>query len=245
MPANRIKLDPALERRYARQEQRRKSRQIVCKILIVSEGTKTEPNYFKNFDSREMGKYIVNVEVKGEADNTINVVNTAIELSKKEEYDSVWAVFDKDSFSDDRFNAAIIKAEKNGIGCAWSNEAFELWFLYHFVNRVTPMSRKEYADAISDAVNKSSNYKEKKKFKYDKPDKNLYKIMTTCGSVDNAILYAEAQSKKYTDKRYSTHNPCTMVYKLVRLLIGQDAGFNKYMIQKLEGDLTTPLPYTT
>ncbi len=54
MPANRIKLDPALERRYARQEQRRKSRQMVCKILIVSEGTKTEPNYFKNFDSREM-----------------------------------------------------------------------------------------------------------------------------------------------------------------------------------------------
>ena len=41
MPANRIKLDPALERRYARKEQRRKSRQIVCKILIVSEVTKT------------------------------------------------------------------------------------------------------------------------------------------------------------------------------------------------------------
>ena len=243
MPANRIKLDPAIERRYARQEQRRKSRQMLCKILIVSEGTETEPNYFWKFNSKENGR-LIEVKVHGAADNTINVVKEAIKRSKENKYDSVWAVFDKDSFPDKDFNDAIIMAEKNGIGCAWSNEAFKLWFLYHFVNRVTAMSRTEYKKAISDAVNKSPNYKEKKKFKYDKPDKNLYNIMTTYGSMDNAIKYAEAQSKKYTDKRYSTHNPCTMVYKLVRLLIGQDSGFNKYMIQKLEGNLTTPLPYT-
>ena len=34
-------------------------------------------------------------------------------------------VFDKDSFSPDQFNGAIIKARQNNINCAWSNEAFE------------------------------------------------------------------------------------------------------------------------
>lgn len=234
MPANRIKLDPALERRYARQEQRRKSRQMVCKILIVSEGTKTEPNYFKSFRTFNRGTIVYDIEVKGEADNTINVIDKAIELRDKGEYDSVWAVFDKDSFPDKNFNAAIIKAEQNGIGCAWSNEAFELWYLYHFVNRVTAMSRKEYEQAISDAVNKSPIYKSKKAYKYQKKDPNNYQIMTTYGSMEDAIKYAEAQSLKYTDNRFATHNPCTMVYKLVRLLIGQDEEFNEYVKQKVE-----------
>lgn len=234
MPANRIKLDPALERRYARKEQRRKSRQMVCKILIVSEGTKTEPNYFKSFRTFNRGTIVYDIEVKGEADNTINVVDKAIELRDQGEYDSVWAVFDKDSFPDKNFNAAIIKAEQNGICCAWSNEAFELWYLYHFVNRVTAMSRKEYEQAISDAVNKSPNYKSKKAYKYQKKDPNNYQIMTTYGSMEDAIKYAEAQSLKYTDNRFATHNPCTMVYKLVRLLIGQDEEFNEYVKQKVE-----------
>ena len=234
MPANRIKLDPALERRYARKEQRRKSRQIVCKILIVSEGTKTEPNYFKSFRTFNRGTIVYDIEVKGEADNTINVVDKAIEFRDNGEYDSVWAVFDKDSFPDKNFNAAIIKAEQNGICCAWSNEAFELWYLYHFVNRVTAMSRKEYEQAISDAVNKSPIYKSKKAYKYQKKDPNNYQIMTTYGSMEDAIKYAEAQSLKYTDNRFATHNPCTMVYKLVRLLIGQDEEFNEYVKQKVE-----------
>ena len=79
MPANRIKLEPALERRYARKEQRRKLRQIVCKILIVSEGTKTEPNYFKAFRTFNRGTIVYDIEIKGEGDNTINVVDKAIE----------------------------------------------------------------------------------------------------------------------------------------------------------------------
>lgn len=234
MPANRIKLEPALERRYAKQAQRRKTRQIVCKILIVSEGTKTEPNYFNAFKSLNRGTVVYDIEVKGEATNTIQVVNKAIELRDKGDYDSVWAVFDKDSFDDDKFNAAIIKAEKNGIGCAWSNEAFELWYLYHFQNRVTAMSRKEYEKAISDAVNDSPNYKQKKEYKYEKKNPDNYRIMTTYGSMENAIKYAEAQSKTYTDNRYATHNPCTMVYKLVRLLIGQDEVFNAEIKRKVE-----------
>ena len=41
------------------------------------------------------------------------------------------------------------KAENNNINVAWSNEAFELWYLYHFHNRTTQMSRNDYKKAIS------------------------------------------------------------------------------------------------
>ena len=235
MPANRIKLEPALERRYARQAQRRKTRTIVCKILIVCEGTKTEPNYFEAFKRLNHGTTVYDIEVKGLGANTTSVVDKAIDLKSKGNYDRVWAVFDKDSFSDDKFNGAIIKAEKNGICCAWSNEAFELWYLYHFVNRTTGMHREEYKKAISEAVNKSPNFKAKKNYVYAKNDERNFEIMTRYGSMDNAIKFAEAQSKKYTNKRYATHNPCTMVFKLLRQLIGQDAELNEEIKNKIEG----------
>lgn len=234
MPANRIKLEPALVRRYARQAQKRKRRQIVCKILIVCEGTKTEPNYFNAFLSYNRGTVVYDIDVKGLGDNTLNVVDNAIELKNKGEYDRVWAVFDKDSFSNDKFNSAIIKAESNNVCCAWSNEAFELWYLYHFVNRTTGMNREEYKVAISNAVNNSPKYKLKKMYVYDKGAKDNYRIMTTYGSMDDAIKYAEAGSKIYTDKRYATHNPCTMVFKLVRQLIGKDEELNEELKKKVE-----------
>jgi len=234
MPANRIKLEPALVRRYARQAQKRKSRQIVCKILIVTEGTKTEPNYFKAFRTFNRGTVIYDIEVKGEGDNTINVVDKAIELKGKGDYDSVWAVFDRDSFPANKFNDAILKAESNSVGCAWSNEAFELWYLYHFQNRVTAMNRSEYKKAITDAVNKSPKYKIKKPYQYEKNCPDNYQIMTTYGSMDNAIQFAESTSKTFTDKRYAMHNPCTKVFKLVRLLIGQDSEFNEYLRKKID-----------
>lgn len=233
MPANRIKLEPALERRYARQAQRRKKRPIVCKILIVCEETKTEPNYFKAFKTFNKGTNVYDIEVKGLGINTINVVDKAIELSKKGDYDKVWAVFDKDSFSDNKFNGAIIKAQDHGIGCAWSNEAFELWYLYHFVNRVTGMSRTEYKNAISNAVNRSPKYKLKTKYEYAKNAENNYQIMTKYGSMENAMRFAEIKSKEYTDLRYATHNPCTMVFKLVKQLIGKDEVLNEELTKKM------------
>ena len=234
MPANRIKLEPALERRYARKAQRRKSRQIVCKILIVCEGTKTEPNYFEAFKTFNGGTIVYDIDVRGLGQNTTDVVDKAIELKSKGDYDRVWAVFDKDSFSANKFNGAIIKAQNNGIGCAWSNKAFELWYLYHFMNRVTAMSRTEYKRAISEAVNNSPQYKNRKVYEYAKNDKDNYRIMTTYGSMENAIRFAEAKSCDYTDQRYATHNPCTMVFKLVRQLIGKDEELNNELTNKIE-----------
>ena len=97
------------------------------------------------------------------------------------------------------------------------------------------MSRSEYQKAISKAVNSSPKYKLRNAYQYAKNDIDNYRIMTQYGSMDKAILYAEAMSNQYTDQRYATHNPCTMVFRLVRQLIGKDNELNEELKRKIEG----------
>jgi hypothetical protein len=99
-------------------------------ILIVCEGTKTEPNYF-------LGFRLTNVDVIGVGGDPLTVVNTAIDKRKERRkegkiYDQIWCVFDRDSFPANRFNDALQKARISELHVAYSNEAFELWYILHF-----------------------------------------------------------------------------------------------------------------
>lgn len=98
-------------------------------FLIVCEGRNTEPSYFNNF---KLSSAII--KSIGEGYNTLSLVKRAITLSEKKNYDQVWCVFDKDDFTDENFNNAILLASKNNIGIAYSNQAFEYWILLHFNN---------------------------------------------------------------------------------------------------------------
>ena len=239
MAAKRIRIDNASSK-FRRQSQKREQKVIRCSVLIVCEGTKTEPNYFEAFAEKQQGVIVYDIEVKGLGRGTKDVVKKAIDLKNKNNYDRVWAVFDKDEFPAKDFNEAIAMGQKNGIEVAWSNEAFELWYLYHFQNVTTGVSRKDYEEKISTAVNASPKYKSKKKYIYakkDPKDPNNYKIMTTYGSMDSAIRYAEAKHLEYaSDTRYADHNPCTTVYRLVKQLLGKDEELNAELIAKIEED---------
>lgn len=103
------------------------TRALKERFLVVCEGEKTEPNYFKRF--RVPGRI---VDVYGAARNTVSLVRETLRLRDLEKYDQVWCVFDKDSFPSQNFNAAITLARAHNIGVAYSNEAFELWYLLHF-----------------------------------------------------------------------------------------------------------------
>ena len=89
-------------------------------ILIYCEGKNTEPSYFLQFE-------LVTAEIKslGEGKNTKTLVQKAITLSKKRDYDQVWCVFDMDEHGVQNFNDAVRIAEQNNIGVAYSNQAFE------------------------------------------------------------------------------------------------------------------------
>ena len=120
------------DHRTANLSRRQGVREVKQSFLIVCEGEKTEPDYFKAFRMTA-----ATVKAVGEAMNTMTLVNKAISIreadkAKKRFYDQCWVVFDKDDFPAKDFNQAIKYAEKNGFQVAYSNQAFEYWFLLHF-----------------------------------------------------------------------------------------------------------------
>ena len=124
-------------------------REIKQSFLIVCEGEKTEPDYFKAFRMTA-----ATVKAVGQAMNTMTLVNKAISIReadrlKKREYDQCWVVFDKDDFPASDFNQAIQLAEKNGFRVAYSNQAFEYWFLLHYNLYTGPIHRNQYKDMLT------------------------------------------------------------------------------------------------
>ena len=62
--ARTIKIDNALKKRFAKQTNKRVPRELISYFLIVCEGEKTEPNYFKSFP-KKVGKIIYDIEFEG------------------------------------------------------------------------------------------------------------------------------------------------------------------------------------
>ena len=110
-----LKIDNALKKQFAsNSNKKKKSKELVTYFLIVCEGEKTEPNYFKSFP-KKVGKYVFDIEFDGGGISTLKVVEKAIELRDKsaQKYDRVWAVFDRDSFKENSFNSAIIEVNSS------------------------------------------------------------------------------------------------------------------------------------
>lgn len=122
-------------------KRRKNFREIRKNFLIVCEGEKTEPNYFEKF---RVPKKIF--DVVGIGANTASLVEKAIDLRGKSivSYDEVWCVFDRDSFPAQNFNNALSLAKNNNINVAYSNEAFEIWYLLHFHYHDAATSRAQY-----------------------------------------------------------------------------------------------------
>ena len=191
-------------------------------------------NYFKSFP-KKIGKYVFDVLFDGGSISTLGVVEKAIELRDKstQKYDRVWAVFDRDSFKANAFNSTILKAKANNIECAWSNEAFELWYLLHFQFRNTGMQRDEYKKAIEKAVNDKLKNK-KKTFKYEKNDQNMFSTLSKVGNQEQAIQWAKDLDMMFEGEEFSEYNPCTKVYKLVLELLGKSDELNAELVEKLK-----------
>lgn len=226
--ANRIKIDNAILKRRARAEKKRKT-EFKSKrkfYLIVCEGEKTEPNYFDSLKkSLPRGVLeLTNIDIDGTGKNTLSIIDEAKKLKKKyeEKYhrkiDNVWAVFDKDSFPARNFNNAINKGKNSRpkINCAWTNEAFELWYLLHFNYYNTGIPRKQYQKLLEREINKAADTSD---YKYEKNSEEMFSILNKYGSQEAAISNAEKLESLYLDRSYSDHNPCTKVHKLINELI--------------------------
>lgn len=178
------------------------------RILIVCEGEKSEPNYFDKFPIKR-GK--LDLQIKGTGYNCVSLVEETISLAEKAildkyPYNQVWCVFDKDEFSDDQFNRACTLAENNKIRVAYSNQAFELWYLLHFSYCDTRLSRAQYVEKLNKLL----------KHRYQKNSNTMYEELKDLQK--DARRNAQKLLSTYKIVNPAKNDPSTKVYKLVDAL---------------------------
>ncbi|MCD6185456.1 MAG: RloB domain-containing protein [Deltaproteobacteria bacterium] len=177
-------------------------------FLIVCEGEKTEPKYFEGF---RLSKDIYDLE--GLGTNTVSLVEQAIKLKNRKDksYDQVWCVFDRDSFPQQNYNNAFTLAERNNIKIAYSNEAFEIWYLLHFHYHDAATSRGSYKKMLTERLG----------FRYEKNDPKMYDHLIS--KQTTAIKNSMKLFDSYANHLPANENPSTTVHELVQEL-------NKYIV---------------
>lgn len=199
-----------------------RERFVKVTFLIVTEGTKTEPNYL-NALKKELeatNRFNIEISIEGKGKATKALVNKIVRQIENcnQEYDRVWAVFDKDEFDD--FDEAIRLAESKSINCAWSNECFELWLLLHFKDVSAPTGRKELFEELELAIRNALHKNNPEPFfDLSKGNDKIYELVTSLGSEADAIKRAAAlKSKHKTTPKPSSQNPCTHMDSLINEL---------------------------
>lgn len=174
-------------------------------FLIVCEGKKTETYYFKAFP--QSARLAITVIHSGTKTNPSNVVNRAIKLKTRDDYDVVWCVFDYDNDSrKEDFTRAINHAKQHDIHVAYSNPTFELWYVLHFAYRDTAASSDALARQLTDNLGHT----------YEKNDPYMYTKLAE--KQPTAIEYATRLHQSYSPHDPATDNPCTTVHLLVGTL---------------------------
>ena len=130
----------------------------------------------------------------------------AKDLSKQEDYDQVWCVFDRNDFPKEDFNNAIKNAREKGIQIAYSNEAFELWYLLHFEFLSAGIPRSDYIKKLKLLLG----------HKYQKNSETIYEELFDKQST--AIKNATNLLKQYNPPNPVDDNPSTTVHLLVQEL---------------------------
>lgn len=223
--ARKIKVPNEILKRHAREEKKRKTNVRAKRqyYLIVCEGEATEPNYFEGL-KQDLPKGVLTayqIDVEGTGRNTQSLVDEALRLKAVYEkntiqkVDRLWVVFDKDSFTPQDFNAAIQRCQSSNIECAWSNEAFEIWYLLHFQYYEHAMSRRDFKGLLENYLKPFMG----NEFRYEKNSREMYALLKEHGSLTDAIRNAKRLAERVDGRQdYANHNPCTMVYKLIEEL---------------------------
>lgn len=191
------------------------------RLLIVTEGTKTETNYFNSIKERIQERFKENIivdkidlEVKGIGRGTMGVVEQALKSRNRHTYSQVWVLIDKDNFTD--FDQAIKKAEDEGLNVGWSNQSFELWYLLHFQEVSGRMENETIINRLSIHLRQHGITRNQ----YSKSDPLSYDDLKA--TINDAIARSKRimeMHQNYGNKTPSVMNPATTVYKLIEDLL--------------------------
>lgn len=216
--------DNAPKERQKKQLERKQGRRASYdRILIVSEGGKTEPNYLREI-RRTYRLHTANVEVRHSELGTapIQVVQYAQELFEKgnrhkaiqpRAFEQIYAVFDRDDHGS--YYDALALAE--GLNGKLRNDArqsvtfraiasvpsFELWLLLHFEDIQAPLHRVEVIRRLKQHIPG-----------YEKGSENAFAI--TGKHLAIATLRADRLAQRFS--AHTDPEPFTAIVELVKLL---------------------------
>lgn len=182
-------------------------RSIRQRFLIVCGGEKTEPNYFRAFQTPTIVLTIV-PDSKDPAELVQSTWKRYLqELREGEQFDQVWCVFDCDEFPEYNINAALVLASKHHIRIAYSNECFELWYLLHYHYQDTAMCRRTIIARLEELL----------RHPYKKNTSSMYSKLES--RVIDAIGHAKRLLSEYDPPDPARNNPSTTVHLLVEQLL--------------------------
>jgi len=193
-------------------------RAVYDKVLIVCEGKKTEPNYFKGLrDCYRLNS--ANIDIthdRGSAPK--NVLKKAEQRYREEKdkgipFDRVYCVFDKDTHTSyqDTLQTIEQKRTKNTFFAITSVPSFEFWLLLHFEYTASPVlgitGRKSAGDQV---LAKLKQYIPD----YQKAEKGHFIALK------DQLPFAIANARRVcqTAEKNETDNPSTQVHVLVEYL---------------------------
>lgn len=212
---------------FKKRRQQRKQRKHEFKnpkansFLIVTEGERTEPLYFKGIQKQIKDKIggtvdvieVPTIEIFGAGSATGKLIEITERLVKEAKiiYQNIWVVFDKDDFED--FDEAIKSGENMGYKIAWSNQSFEYWLYMHFCYSDSALHRDEWNKKL-DEIFAQYNLGEGS---YRKNYEDIYNIVDSFDGVNTAIRNAKRRMDSFDNNKDlpSKYDPGTKVHELV------------------------------
>jgi hypothetical protein len=188
------------------------------RILIVCEGMKTEPHYFRGLcQDLRLNPANVIIEDKKSGLDPKSLVTFAIETFRKDkDFDHVFCVFDKDKHI--YYTAALdkIRATRLTGGATLhpitSVPCFEIWLLLHFTYTTRPFSAAgddSNCELVIDGLGRRGRIQG-----YEKGSKDIFMVLRD--KLETAIRNAEKLEEFHKTSR--TDNPSTKVHHLVQYL---------------------------
>ena len=179
------------------------------KFLIVTEGRKTEPQYFSIL--KLVSNNVLRIQpsrTKPDPSHLIEIMNKFIKTEDCKNNDEAWIVLDKDQSTDEQLNLLYTWAsKKSNRYIAITNPQCEYWLLLHFEEG---LKIKNISDCLMRLNQHVPNY-----------DKGIEKDKITLNHIKSAIHSAKKRdtpaSQKCPDELWKT-----TVYRLVEKIIGDE-----------------------
>ncbi len=118
-------------RKFKRSSETRSYRKT---FIIATEGNKTEPQYFNQFNDDNINICCIPSNHNSAPEAVLLRMKKELKNNKLRPGDEAWLVVDKDQWQDETLNKLSIWSKQNeSYGFAVSNPKFEYWLLLHFV----------------------------------------------------------------------------------------------------------------